>query len=117
MIEAVNLTGGTERYDPVLLRVNAPATFALKQNAPNPFNPATTIRFELPGPTQVTLIVYNLLGQEVVRLLDHVAYQAGYHQIQWNGRNATGRSTASGIYVYRIAAGDFVQAKKMLLLK
>ena len=117
MIEAVNLTGGTERYDPVLLRVNAPANFALKQNAPNPFNPATTIRFELPGPTQVTLIVYNLLGQEVVRLLDHVAYQAGYHQIQWNGRNATGRSTASGIYVYRIAAGDFVQAKKMLLLK
>ncbi len=117
MIEAVSLAGGTERYDPVLLRVNAPATFALKQNAPNPFNPATTIRFELPEPTQVTLVVYNLLGQEVIRLLDQVAYQAGYHQIQWNGRNTTGRSTASGIYVYRIAAGDFVQAKKMLLLK
>lgn len=116
-IEAVDIAGGTEEYGPVLLRVDAPAIFSLQQNAPNPFNPATTIRFELPNPTQVTLVVYNLLGQEVIRLLDNTAFQAGYHEVQWNGRNITGRSTASGIYVYRIEAGDFVQAKKMLLLK
>lgn len=117
IIEAVDVAGGTERYGPVQLKVNAPTTFALQQNAPNPFNPATTIRFELPKQTQVTLVVYNLLGQEVIRLLDNATFQAGYHQVQWNGRNASGQSTASGIYVYRIAADDFVQAKKMLLLK
>ena len=117
MIEAVSSNGETRRFGPISLRVDAPSTFALKQNAPNPFNPATTIRFDLPNPTKVTVIVFNILGQEVIRLINDEAMEAGFHEISWNGRNQIGSSTASGIYLYRIEAGEFSKARKMLLLK
>jgi hypothetical protein len=94
-----------------------PSAFRLGQNYPNPFNPATTIRFELAEPAQVTLSVYNLLGQEVVRLLDNAPFAAGFHQVRWDGRNTDGRPTVSGVYLYRLQAGVFVASRKMLLLK
>ncbi|MBT5873584.1 MAG: T9SS type A sorting domain-containing protein [Candidatus Latescibacteria bacterium] len=117
MIEALSANGEMQQFGPISLRVNAPNAFALKQNAPNPFNPATTIRFDLPNPTRVSLIVYNVLGQEVIRLVDNESMEAGFHEIRWNGQNKAGRSTASGIYLYRIEAGEFSKARKMLLLK
>ena len=99
-----------------------PKTYGLDQNYPNPFNPSTTIRFSLPVASHVTLRIFNMLGQEVVTLLDDVR-GAGYMQAVWNGRNNSGNVVASGMYVYRIEAtsvsGDnrFVSANKMMMLK
>ena len=90
---------------------STPFSFQLEQNYPNPFNPVTTIRYSLQGTRDVLLIVYNLLGEEIARLVDGVQPE-GLHQITWDAS-----SVSSGIYFYRIEAGDFVQTRKMLLLK
>lgn len=88
-----------------------PTEFALEQNYPNPFNPVTVIKFALPRASRVSLLVYNILGQVVARLADEVR-EVGYHQVEFDGR-----SLASGVYFYRIEAGDFVATRKLLLLK
>jgi len=95
-----------------------PEKFSLSQNYPNPFNPVTAIEYTVPQSGDVSLIVYNLLGQEVARLVDDFQ-QAGYHKITWDASNM-----ASGIYLYRIevverrsASPTFVQTRKMVLLK
>jgi photosystem II stability/assembly factor-like uncharacterized protein len=85
--------------------------FQLSQNYPNPFNPSTNIRYGLPYTSFVTLTVYNTLGQQVARLVDE-QQQAGYHDVVFRGDGL-----ASGVYFYRIQAGDFVASKKLLLLK
>lgn len=63
------------------------------------------------------MIVYNLLGREVIRLFNNESMEAGFHEVRWNGQNGSGRYTASGIYLYRIEAEEFSKARKMLLLK
>jgi hypothetical protein len=88
-----------------------PRVYALHQNYPNPFNPATTIRFELPSASQVSLRVYNILGQEVVTLVNGEK-SAGVYDVRFN---AVG--LPSGMYVYRLRAGDFVAVRKLLILK
>ncbi|MBT3606036.1 MAG: T9SS type A sorting domain-containing protein, partial [Candidatus Latescibacteria bacterium] len=93
-----------------------PTEFALEHNFPNPFNPETTLRYAIPDAGQVTLSIYNVLGQEVVRLVD-AEQMPGFYAISWNGKNALGRTVASGVYLYRIQAGGFNQTHKMLLLK
>lgn len=99
-----------------------PKEFALSQNFPNPFNPSTTIRVALPMEASVTLKVYNILGQEVVTLVNGVM-NAGYVDVRWNGLNNFGEKVASGMYIYRFDATSvngsehFVQNKKMMLLK
>jgi hypothetical protein len=93
-----------------------PRNFELLPNYPNPFNPSTAISFALPEPRHVVLDVYNLLGQRVVRLFDGLA-PAGYLDLVWNGRDHTGRSVGSGVYFYRVSAGEFNQVRKMVLLK
>ncbi len=85
-------------------------------NYPNPFNPSTDISFSLPKSGQVKLVVYNILGAEVATLVDEVR-SAGVHRVTWNGVNSSGQQVASGIYLYRLTAGDFAATKKMLLLK
>ena len=90
---------------------NLPKEFSLSQNFPNPFNPTTTIKYDLPKAVQVRLVVYNLRGQEVAVLVDD-EQMAGYRSIKWNAPNV-----ASGMYIYKITAGDFVQTRKMVLLK
>jgi hypothetical protein len=94
----------------------APTQYGLKQNYPNPFNPSTTIEFEVPVTGDVTLEVYNMLGQKVATLV-HEAKDAGIYQVQWDGRDQNERSVASGIFFYRLQAGKFTQIRKMLLLK
>jgi len=94
-----------------------PADFELAQNFPNPFNPATSIRFGLPKAQRVTVRIYDLLGREVRRLLTAVQEPAGYHVVTWNGNDDRGVPVASGLYVYRITAGSFSEARKMLLVK
>jgi hypothetical protein len=93
-----------------------PNSFALQHARPNPFNPSTTIAYEVPEQTQITLTIYNLLGQEVVRLVDQVQ-AAGTYEVIWNGRNVHGQPVGSGIFLYRMSAGDFRENKKMTLLK
>ena len=93
-----------------------PAEFALRQNYPNPFNPATTIQFDLPVATEVHLAGYDLLGREVA-LLARDRREAGYHQVIWNGKTATGREVPSGIYIARLVTPEYRKSIKMLLLK
>ena len=93
-----------------------PLTFALAQNYPNPFNPSTTINFQLPSNEVVELKIYNRIGQEI-RTLVNSSYQAGSHQVVWDGKNNLGRSVASGMYIYRIKAGKFTKSMKMNLIR
>jgi hypothetical protein len=88
-----------------------PLEFDLGQNYPNPFNPTTTIEFAIPKTSQVSLKIYNNIGEEVATLVSEEK-TPGRYSVQWNGRGA-----ASGVYYYRIVAGDFVVTKKLVLLK
>jgi hypothetical protein len=93
-----------------------PKSYELSQNFPNPFNPATTIRFGLPKTERVTLKVYTLLGEELVTLVDEQK-AAGYHVAIWDGRNQAGNVVVSGVYIYRLRAGNVVVTKKMALVR
>jgi hypothetical protein len=98
-------------------KLAVPAEFSLSEAYPNPFNPSTTISYEVPKPAHVTLVVYNLLGQEVIRLVDQ-QQQAGRYTSVWTGKNAHGVTVSSGIYVYRMTSGSgFSKASRMILLK
>jgi len=93
-----------------------PDQFAVYQNYPNPFNPSTIITYALPQASKVTIVIYDMLGREVKTLVDN--YETpGNHQIVWNGDNNFGAKVASGAYIYRVVAGNFVATKKMVLLK
>jgi hypothetical protein len=94
----------------------APKAFALYQNAPNPFNPTTTIRFDLPVRSHVRLAVYSVTGRLVRVLLDR-DIDAGCKEIRWDGRDSRGRSAASGIYFYRLDTPAFSESRKMILLR
>jgi hypothetical protein len=97
-------------------RVALPMEYSLKQNYPNPFNPMTEISFDLPRAGNVQLNVYNILGRKVTTLInDYLA--AGRHSVTFNGTNDDGSSLASGIYLYRLITEEFVDSKKMTLMK
>ncbi|MEW5995466.1 MAG: FlgD immunoglobulin-like domain containing protein, partial [Candidatus Zixiibacteriota bacterium] len=100
----------------VVKATEVPADYALNQNYPNPFNPTTEIGFTLPTALEVKLEVFNLLGQRVKTLVDG-RLDAGAHTVSWNATDDAGRPVSSGVYFYRIQAGDFIEAKKMMLLK
>jgi hypothetical protein len=94
-----------------------PTDFGLKQNAPNPFNPKTSINYSLPKACNVTLTVYNVLGQNVRTLINEFQ-EAGYKSVIWDGCDNGGNTVASGIYFYHLEAGDqFSATKKMMMLK
>ena len=115
-LQVVEASGADMGHNKVMLAVkegnpNLPTSFELAQNYPNPFNPTTKIEFALPQSSRVSLTVFNILGQTVDVLLDR-DLPAGYHEVDWNA----GRY-ASGVYFYRLQAGNFVETRKMLLLK
>ena len=93
-----------------------PTQFLIKQNYPNPFNPDTHIEYQLPEPSMVILIIFNLLGQEVCTLVQDNK-QAGYFIVYWDGRENNGLDVPSGIYICRMQAGNFIAIKKLLLLR
>jgi len=105
-----------------LLAVNAegnpriPTRFILDQNYPNPFNPTTTIRYGLVQSVSVSIKIYNLLGQEVCTLMNG-NQDAGYYLVTWDGLDDSGIKVASGIYIYRIQAGEYIAIRKMVLMK
>ncbi|MBD3179081.1 MAG: hypothetical protein GF417_05525 [Candidatus Latescibacteria bacterium] len=94
----------------------APESFALYQNCPNPFNPSTRIDFDLPAPGMVSLRVYNVKGEAIATLLDR-RMTAGRKSVRWDGSGAGGEELASGVYFYRLAAGDYRETRKMILLR
>jgi len=93
-----------------------PERYSMSQNYPNPFNPTTQINFEIPVRSHVTLTVYNLLGQKVTTLVDK-EMPAGRYIADWNSASDSGTIVASGVYFYKLEAGDFIETKKMMLLK
>ncbi|MFC1556066.1 C25 family cysteine peptidase [candidate division KSB1 bacterium] len=96
--------------------VRVPEKTELRGNYPNPFNPVTTIHFSLHESVFVGIDVYNILGQKVATLLSD-SYPAGTHQVQWNGRNDMGSPVSGGVYLVKMAAGNTVQTRKIILLK
>ena len=103
--------GGTDELEEA-----KPTHFELKGNYPNPFNPETVIKFTLPQDAPVSLKIYNILGQVVNTVVDEVL-PAGNHAVVWDGKNEQGVDVASGVYFYRIKAGDFESIQKMTLLR
>lgn len=93
-----------------------PTALELEQNYPNPFNPSTTIEFSLPTRNHVALKVFNITGEEVAVLLNKTL-SVGSYRVNWDGRDYEGNEVASGVYFYKLSAGNFSKSKKMLLLK
>ena len=93
-----------------------PDEYALHYNYPNPFNPVTTMLYDLPEAGYTRLIIYDLLGRQVQTLVDkHM--DAGYYRMQWDGRNSQGKMASGGVYFYQIQTDGFIRTRKMLLLK
>jgi len=88
-----------------------PTVYALQQNYPNPFGEATEIRFALPDAGPVSLVVYDLMGREVVRLADGIR-PVGYHRVRWDAS-----SLPSGVYLYQLTAGAFAETRRMTLIR
>jgi hypothetical protein len=121
----IDLSGFDEKHDWIYFYENEPAatgitpsrSFAtLEQNLPNPFNPTTTIRFELMRRADVTLTVYDASGAFIDRIA-HGHYEAGPHEVRWNATDARGKRVASGVYFYRLVTGNTELTRKMVLLK
>jgi len=105
------------RYDYLSIAAEGvPLEFALHENYPNPFNPTTTLRFDLPEVSDITLTIYNMLGQKV-RTFNYQNTSAGYHSVKWNATNDYGEQVGAGVYLYQLQAKDFVKTRKMVLLK
>lgn len=108
---AFAFTGTSSVSTSVTDRRVIPGEFRLEQNYPNPFNPSTTIRYGIPHQSVVTLIVFNTLGQEVATLVNE-SQDAGNHDVRFDGTGL-----ASGVYFYRLRAGDYMETKRLLLLR
>jgi hypothetical protein len=93
-----------------------PKKFALHQNYPNPFNPVTTINYDLPTDAHVKIVIYDILGREVIELVNQ-QMPAGHQTLTWNTRNFFGQPVSAGIYFYQIQASGFIKTRKMVLLK
>jgi flagellar hook assembly protein FlgD len=119
---------GTVYYDDVTVQVigtttgvtdrnsGVPKTFELANNYPNPFNPTTVIRFGVPSASDISIVVYNVLGQKV-RSLANGPVAAGFHEVTWDGRDDLGTVVQSGVYFYRLETGPTAIVKKMLFVK
>ena len=95
---------------------NIPARYSLGEAYPNPFNPATTISYEIPNDEYVSIDIYNLMGGHIKSLVS-MNQNPGYKTIEWNATNDYGQLVSAGMYIYTIQAGEFMATKKMVLLK
>jgi hypothetical protein len=109
-LKQIDFNGSFEYSEIVEVEIT-PAVFSLSQNYPNPFNPTTTIKYQLPASSKVTLKVYDVLGNEVATLLNEEK-EAGTYEVMFEASNYS-----SGVYIYRLQAGSFIETKKMVLLR
>lgn len=115
-IEGIALQGlnGTAKHP---TRPNIPTTYHLAQNHPNPFNPVTAIRYQLPQTQAVNLRIYDVSGRLVRALVENEIHEAGYYVLEWDGTDDAGQAVSSGMYIYQFDAGPFSQTRQMLLVK
>jgi hypothetical protein len=110
------ISGGWDFTTDIKAVDRGPVRFSLEQNFPNPFNPETTIRFDLPATSKVVLKIYNVSGHEVRTLIDEIQ-PAGQRSIVWDGKSQMGQLVSSGIYIYALQVNDEIHKRMMLLLK
>ena len=124
-LEDISVNGERTMHGPISAKPNyglsldetmIPDTYGLSQNFPNPFNPGTLIKYQLPEKAKVRLNIYNLLGQKVRTLVD-AELDAGFKSIYWDGRDDSGRLVSAGVYIYELVAGSFVATRKMVMMK
>jgi len=121
-IDTVKVTGDdrvvfVNRYDYLSTKGEAlPVEFVLHENYPNPFNPTTSLRFDLPEVSDVTVSIFNMLGQKV-KTFNMNGTPSGYHSVKWDATNDYGDPVGAGVYLYQLRANEFVKTKKMVLLK
>jgi FlgD Ig-like domain len=115
-LKQIDVGGVYKYYDPITVSLTGGDKAQLMQNSPNPFNPSTVIKYYVPQAVDVTITIYDILGREVTKLVNSQV-EAGYHVVYWNGRDRFGNAAASGVYIYRLTAGNFTEIKKMNLLK
>jgi hypothetical protein len=117
MLESINVNGEHFEEQTIEVTVPVPTEYVLFNNYPNPFNPATSLKFQLPQNCAVTISVYNINGQLIKTLLNNVNYTPGEYVVKWNGDNQIGHKVASGIYIYRFTADTYSKIGRMVLLK
>ena len=116
-LKQIDFDGSFAYSDEVVVELDiTPREYELFQNYPNPFNPSTNIEFQVPQADQVSLIIYDMLGQEI-RTLFNDQVVPGRYTVQWDGMDNSGTLMSSGIYIYRITAGDFIESREMILMK
>lgn len=124
-LKSRDFAGNVSRNNPWILVRTLPLTtenggypikFELYQNFPNPFNPYTTIHYELPEEIKVSVVIYDFLGREIRVLVNNIE-QSGSHSLTWNGKDDSGNDVSAGLYLYQIRAGGYVETRKMVLLK
>jgi hypothetical protein len=120
VLEQIDLDGTIHRSNPIEVTLgarflNLPTEFA-SAVFPNPFNPSTTVSYDLPAEAQVSIVIYDAIGQEIRQLVNDV-HSIGRYSVQWDARDGLGRSVGSGVYIAKIKAGQFSATQKMLLLK
>ena len=108
--ETISQTVGLEDIDMI------PDTYELVQNYPNPFNPSTTLTYGLPEMSDVKIIIFDISGRTIMEWKIN-AQRAGWHHVVWNGRNINGDQVSTGMYIYKLYAGDYSDTKKMVLVK
>ena len=121
-IDTVKVTGDdrvvfVNRYDFLSVdKINLPKSYALHNNFPNPFNPSTLIRFDLPVSDDAEISIYNMLGQKV-KTFAMYNKSAGTHSVRWNGVNQNNEPVAAGVYFYQLKTKHYTKMKKMVLVK
>jgi hypothetical protein len=115
-VEGVNVVGLFTKSAMGIESDLIPGQYALHQNHPNPFNPITQIKYDLPEDALVNITIYDIMGRSIKSLVNS-NQSAGYRSIQWNATNNLGEPVSAGMYIYMIQAGEYRKTKKMVLLK
>ena len=99
------------------LTILTPNDYKLNQNYPNPFNPTTNIEFTLPVANNISLKIYNMVGQEIISLISQSMMDAGSHSVMWNGLDKNGVQVSSGTYIYKLEYGNMSKVRQMTFMK